>query len=105
MLNGLTATLPFQNGFLLEVAFRRNNQSDGFTNRLFRRVTKHLLRSAIPGTNDSLKGLADDCVVRRLHNRRQLRERPLSIAHFSNVDVGAKPAANIPGFIEDGYGT
>ena len=57
---------------LLREAIRRNDQRDVAPDSLRRRVAEHPLGGVIPALDGPIQRLADDGVVGRLHDRRQL---------------------------------
>src|SRR5215510_407509 len=62
----------FQNTRLLIRAIRRYQNHDGLTDGLFSRIAEQLLRAFVPTHDDAVQVLADDGVVRRFDDGRQL---------------------------------
>jgi hypothetical protein len=50
---------------------RRDEHGNRLTNGFLCCVAKHFLGGPVPTRNDSVQILADDRVIRRVHNRRQ----------------------------------
>jgi len=57
---------------LLFQSVRRNDDCDGLANRFFRLLSEKPLRTRIPGLDDAVQVLADDCIVGRFNNRSKL---------------------------------
>src|SRR5205807_9856760 len=79
----LTATKPSEHVLLFGAKVVWNDQKDMLADSLSLRVPEQLFRASIPRGNDAIQRLADNGIVRRVHNGRQPRtERvdPLSLA-------------------------
>ena len=61
----------FEDLRLLVRTIRGDQARDGLSDHLVGRVAEEALRSAVPARDDALEGLADDRVVRSLHQARQ----------------------------------
>ena len=72
---------------LFAVKLDRNDFPDRLTDHLFSAVTEDALRALVPARDDALERLADDAVVRALHDRREprLRIERLFLIRFSSV--------------------
>src|SRR5262245_33311054 len=85
MVNLFAAPDALQNPRLLVRAVRRYQNHDGLADDLFGRIPEQLLRAFVPTPDDAVQILADDGVVRRFDDSRQMADglfRPLA---FGNV--------------------
>src|SRR5262245_57293920 len=73
MVDPLAAADPLQDGGFLAVSIRRDDSQDRLPDHLLGRVAEDPLRRLVPAGDDPIGVLADDGVVRRLHDRRQQR--------------------------------
>jgi len=74
VLHGLPALDAFQNFTFLVRAIRREQKRHGPAFGLCSRIPVEPLRTSIPCQNDSIQRLTDNCVVRRLNYRCEVRD-------------------------------
>src|SRR5690242_3196151 len=63
---------PRQDVRLFALSIRRNQNGHRPADDFIRSVTKHPLRAVVPAPDDSIQVFADNRVVRRFYNRRQV---------------------------------
>ena len=74
MLHAFASFEPLKNHRLFGPAVGRNNERDVAPNGFFRGVAEESFRSFIPTGNDTVEILADDPIVRGIHDCSQVQE-------------------------------
>src|SRR5262245_25672583 len=90
MINLFAAPDGFQSPRLLIRAIRRYQNHDGLADDLFSRIAKQFLRAFVPTYDDAVQILADDGVVRRFDDGRQLAYSVFRLLAFGNVGERAE---------------
>src|SRR5258705_9328624 len=72
-LNALSRFDPRQNAVFLVLQFRWNQTPNGVADYFFGRITEHPLRARIPSGDDTFERFADNGVIGRCYDGRQIR--------------------------------
>src|SRR5260221_692942 len=92
MAHALTAPDPGDDVILFVAPLLRDDQGDVLANRLAARITEETLGGGVPRSDDPGERLANDRVVRRIHDRREtegglLVGRERRIGHWRRASV------------------
>src|SRR6187401_1316318 len=86
MINALPTSHACQDDTFFMLALGRNKDCDGLTDRLIGGVAEESLSTGIPGANLSGQSLADDGIIRTLHNFGQHPLRDVGPLLFGDID-------------------
>src|SRR6516225_8821289 len=92
----------FQEPRFLALEMIWNNRGDRFTDHLFGGISEQAFGARIPADDESTEVLADDRIVRRLHDAGELPARLFAAALIGDVKERGNPAFDIAGGVAFG---
>src|SRR4030095_5118239 len=104
MLDALTANDSREDLLLLILTFGWNEYRDRLPDGLVGAVAKQTLSAFVPRQDDALQRLADDGVLRRFNDRRQVGAREIRALALGYVAKHQHCADRGPGLVPNGRG-
>src|SRR4051794_30952818 len=102
MFNPVALSDALDNERLLFLPLRRNNDGNVLADGFLGAVPEQPFSGAIPRVDDTVEGLANNGVIRRIHNGRQMSPDGFGLLQVLNVSVRPVPAGDAPRLIQGG---